>query len=71
MIPVVIGTTFLIYTLVWFLPGDPFASLRPAACPDAYVALMTEFNLGDPLIVSYLKYLGGVLTGNFGRPSPA
>lgn len=29
---------------------------------------MTEkFNLGDPLIVSYLKYLGGVLTGNFGE----
>ncbi len=69
MIPVVIGTTFLIYTLVWFLPGDPFAGRcgqRP--CPDAYVALMTEkFNLGDPLIVSYLKYLGGVLTGNFGE----
>ena len=69
MIPVVIGTTFLIYTLVWFLPGDPFAGRcgqRP--CPDAYVALMTEkFNLGDPLIVSYLKYLGGVITGNFGE----
>ena len=69
MIPVVIGTTFLTYTLVWFLPGDPFAGRcgqRP--CPDAYVALMTEkFNLGDPLIVSYLKYLGGVITGNFGE----
>lgn len=69
MIPVVIGTTFLIYTLVWFLPGDPFAGRcgqRP--CPDAYVALMTEkFNLADPLIVSYLKYLGNVLTGNFGE----
>lgn len=69
MIPVVIGTTFLIYTLVWFLPGDPFAGRcgqRP--CPDAYVALMTEkFHLGDPLVISYLKYLGGVLTGNFGE----
>jgi oligopeptide transport system permease protein len=69
MIPVVIGTTFLIYTLVWFLPGDPFAGRcgqRP--CPEAYVALMTQkFNLDDPLIVSYLKYLGGVLTGNFGE----
>ena len=26
-----------------------------------------KFNLDDPLIVSYLKYLGNVLTGNFGE----
>ena len=25
MIPVIIGTTFLIYAMVWALPGDPFA----------------------------------------------
>ena len=24
MIPVVIGTTFIIYAMVWALPGDPF-----------------------------------------------
>lgn len=69
MVPVVIGTTFLIYTMVWYLPSDPFAGRcgqRP--CPPAYVALMREkFNLDDPLIVSYLKYLGNVLTGNFGE----
>lgn len=69
MIPVVIGTTFMIYTLVWFLPGDPFAGRcgqRP--CPEAYVAVMTEkFNLSDPLVIAYVKYLGGVLTGNFGE----
>ena len=69
MIPVVIGTTFLIFTLVWFLPGDPFAGRcgqRP--CPEAYVAVMTDkFNLDDPLIIAYAKYLGGVLTGNFGE----
>ncbi len=69
MIPVVIGTTFLIFTLVWFLPGDPFAGRcgqRP--CPEAYVAVMTEkFNLNDPLVVAYAKYLGGLLTGNFGE----
>lgn len=69
MIPVVIGTTFLIYTMVWVLPGDPFAGRcgqRP--CPEAYVTLMTEkFNLNDPLIISYFKYLGNLLIGNFGE----
>jgi len=69
MIPVVIGTTFLIYLLVWALPGDPFAGKcgdRP--CPDAYVAAMTaKFNLNDPLPVQYLKYFGNLLQGDFGE----
>lgn len=69
MVPVVIGTTFLIYTLVWFLPGDPFAGRcgqRP--CPEAYVHLMTErYNLNDPLVLAYAKYLGRLFTGDFGQ----
>ena len=39
MIPVIIGTTLLIFLMVWALPGNPFAGRcgdRP--CPDAYVA---------------------------------
>jgi oligopeptide transport system permease protein len=69
MIPVVLGTTFLIFAMVWALPTDPFAGRcgqRP--CPEAYVAIMRErFHLDDPLIVQYFKYLGNVLTGNFGE----
>ncbi|HSJ60387.1 MAG TPA: ABC transporter permease [Jiangellaceae bacterium] len=69
MIPVVIGTTFLIYTLVWALPGDPFAGKcgdRP--CPPDYVAAMTaKFNLNEPLPVQYLAYLGRLVRGDFGE----
>jgi oligopeptide transport system permease protein len=69
MIPVVIGTTFLIYTLVWALPGDPFAGKcgdRP--CPPDYVAAMTDkFNLDEPLPMQYLAYLGGLVRGDFGE----
>lgn len=69
MIPVVFGTTFLIYAMVWAVPTDPFAGRcgqRP--CPEAYVTAMREkFNLDDPLVVSYFKYLGNLLTGNFGE----
>ncbi|GGM68496.1 ABC transporter permease [Longimycelium tulufanense] len=68
-IPVFLGTTFLIYTMVWAVPGDPFAGKcgeRP--CPDAFVTVMTErFNLNDPLLVQYVKYLGQLLQGNFGE----
>ena len=69
MIPVLIGATFLIYSLVWALPADPFAGRcgeRP--CPDAYVQMMTEkFNLDDPLPWAYLQWLGGLFTGNLGE----
>ncbi len=69
MIPVLLGTTFLIYTLVWALPADPFAGRcgeRP--CPQAYITAMTEkFNLDDPLPIAYLKWLVGLFTGNLGE----
>ena len=69
MIPVMIGTTFLIYWMVWALPGNPFAGKcgqRP--CTDAYIQAQTEkFNLDDPLIVQYLKYLGNLLQGDLGE----
>jgi oligopeptide transport system permease protein len=69
MIPVIIGTTFLIYAMVWALPGDPFAGKcgdRP--CPATYIAEMrAKFSLDDPLPIQYGKYLGNLLQGNFGE----
>ncbi|MCT2583052.1 ABC transporter permease [Actinophytocola gossypii] len=69
LIPVFIGTTFLIYVLVWAIPGNPFAGMcgeRP--CPDSFIASMTDkYNLNDPVIVQYLKYMGSLLTGDFGE----
>jgi oligopeptide transport system permease protein len=69
LIPVFFGTTFLIYALVWAIPGDPFAGKcgqRP--CPQSYVDMMTaKFNLNDSVIVQYFKYLGQLFTGDFGE----
>lgn len=69
MVPVVFGTTFLIYWLVWALPGNPFAGKcgqRP--CSAAYIAQQTEkFNLDDPLLVQYAKYLGNLITLDLGE----
>ncbi|MEU6131326.1 ABC transporter permease [Saccharopolyspora sp. NPDC047091] len=69
LIPVFIGTTFLIYAMVWAVPGDPFAGKcgeRP--CPDSYIKEMTQqFNLDDPLVVQYFKYLGQLFSGDFGE----
>ena len=69
MIPVFLGATFLIYWMVFSLPGDPTAGKcgdRP--CPEAYVAQFEEkYNLNDPLLVQYGKYMAGVLQGDFGE----
>jgi len=69
LVPVFLGTTFLIYLLVWTLPGDPFASqCGDRACPDAYVTEMRErFHLDDPLPVQYGNYLLNLLQGDFGE----
>lgn len=69
LIPVFIGTTLIIYCLVWAIPGDPFAAkCGERACPAAYIDKMrAEYNLDDPLIIQYFKYLGRVLTGDFGE----
>jgi len=69
LIPVFIGTTFIIYALVWAVPGDPFAGkCGERSCPPSYVAEMTaRYHLDEPLIVQYFKYLGQLFTGNFGE----
>jgi oligopeptide transport system permease protein len=68
MIPAFLGTTLLIYVLVFAVPGDPLAGKcgdRP--CPPAFVAKFTaEYNLNDNVLVQYVKYIGNLLQGNFG-----
>ncbi len=67
-IPVFIGATFLIFAMVFALPGDPIRALageRPM--PESVRVELTErYNLDDPLPVQYAKYIGGVIQGDFG-----
>ncbi|MEC3975955.1 ABC transporter permease [Amycolatopsis sp. H20-H5] len=69
LIPVFFGTTFLIYVLVWAVPGDPFSGkCGQVACPQAYIDQMTaKFNLNDSIFVQYFKYLGRLFTGDWGE----
>src|SRR4051812_1097448 len=71
MLPVMIGTTFLIFLMVWALPGDPFAGRcgqRP--CSDAYIQAETaRLHLDQSLPVQYGYFLGNMVTGDFGTVS--
>jgi oligopeptide transport system permease protein len=68
MIPVILGSTFLIYVMVFALPGNPVQGRcgeRP--CPANYVAAFNEeFNLDKPLLVQYGLYLGKLVQGDLG-----
>jgi oligopeptide transport system permease protein len=69
MIPVIIGTTFIIFALVYALPGDPLAGkCGERGCPEEYVRVQTEkFHLDDPLPVQYGYYLLNLAQGDFGE----
>lgn len=68
LIPVLIGTTFIIYWLVWSLPGNAFAGkCGPRLCEQSYIDEMRgKYNLDDPLLVQYGKYMWKLLQFDFG-----
>lgn len=68
-IPVVIVATLIVYGMVFLMPGDPIRALagdRPMS--DAVQEQLREqYNLNDPFLVQYGKYIWGVFTaGDFG-----
>jgi oligopeptide transport system permease protein len=68
-IPVLLGTTFVIYAAVYMLPGDPVQSLAGpgTVVPDAVAhAIREHYHLDDPFFVQYGNYLLGLLHGDFG-----
>ncbi|WP_419997593.1 ABC transporter permease [Streptomyces boninensis] len=69
MIPVLIGTTFIIYAMVFALPGDPIQALAGGKpLPKSVLnALHERYNLNDPLVVQYFKYMANALQGDFGE----
>jgi oligopeptide transport system permease protein len=68
-VPVFVGTTFLVFALVFAIPGDPIRALsgdRPL--PESTLeTLRDRYNLDDPLVVQYGKYLAGLARGDLGR----
>ncbi|MCC9146355.1 MULTISPECIES: ABC transporter permease [unclassified Arthrobacter] len=68
MIPVFFGATFLVYFLVFSLPGDPIAALFGDKPVNEAVAaqLRDQYNLDEPFIVQYLLYLKNLVTFDLG-----
>ena len=67
-IPVFFGATFLIFAMVYLMPGDPVAALGGdrGVTEAAAAKIRAEFNLDKPFWLQYLLYLKGVVTLDFG-----
>jgi len=68
VVPVFFGATFLIFALVYAVPGDPIDALvgdRPLE-PAVRAELRKRYHLDDPLLVRYGKYVSGLAQGDFG-----
>jgi len=67
-IPVLLGTTFLIYFMVFAMPGDPIVALFGDKTPPPQVLdqLRERYNLDEPFIVQYFIFLGNIFRGDLG-----
>jgi len=59
----------VIFSALLLTPGDPVSTLAGGArpTPELIAAIREEFRLNDPIWLQYLHWLGGVVTGDFGR----
>ena len=79
LLPVLFGATFLLFAMVYLIPGDPVRALfgERQVSQATLNELRDRYNLDDPFLVQYGKYMGlwpdeedgwsGLLQGNFGR----
>ena len=67
-VPVFFGTTFLIYFMVFAMPGDPIIALfgDKGVNPAIAEKLREQYHLNEPFIVQYFIYIGGIFQGDFG-----
>ncbi|MGW6565397.1 ABC transporter permease [Streptomyces sp. NPDC054975] len=68
MIPVFIGSTLLVFSMMYALPGDPVRALagEQTVDPAQIAAMKKELGLDQPLLVQYGTYLVNLLQGDFG-----
>ena len=69
VIPVMIGVSFLVFTMIHFTPGDPAAiMLGETATAESIAQLREELGLNDPFLVQYFRYVRNIVVDqDFGR----
>ena len=67
MIPILIGVSFIVFTIMSFTPGDPARLILGQSAPQESVnKLHHEMGLDDPFAVRYFRYMKDAVQGDFG-----
>jgi len=67
-IPTVLIVSFLVFSMIRFLPGDiAVAKLGEAYTEEAAVRIRAEYGLDKPWPQQYATYMGNLVRGDFGR----
>ncbi len=67
LVPVLLGLSLLLFAWVRALPGDPArALLGERATPEGIARVTERYGFDEPLLQQYFRYLGALLSGDFG-----
>ncbi|SFR65568.1 nickel ABC transporter permease [Anaeromicropila populeti] len=70
LIPIILGVTFMTFTLLYLAPGDPAQSRLLAqgtvVSDEALESTRESMGLNEPFLVQYWNWLKGLLTSDFG-----
>ncbi|MFI6942137.1 ABC transporter permease [Streptomyces sp. NPDC050418] len=68
MIPVFIGSTLLIFLMMYALPGDPVRAMMgdQAYDPTVVASIKKDLGLDQPILKQYADYMIGLVQGDFG-----
>lgn len=68
LIPVLLGVSLLVFTIMSLTPGDPAQLILGENAPkEAVLKLREEMGLNDPFLVQYFRFVGKAVLGDFGR----
>ncbi|MFB6874936.1 ABC transporter permease [Streptomyces sp. NPDC056323] len=69
MAATLLGASFMVFGAMYLAPGDPASFLLSgrSASPEALAAIKAQYHLDDPFFVRYVRWLGDIVQGDFGR----
>ena len=68
LIPVMLGVSFVVFTIMYFTPGDPVRIMLGERAPaDEVAAQRTQMGLDDPFLVRYVNFVVNAVQGDLGR----
>ena len=68
LIPILLGVTFIIFSIMALTPGDPGTLILGPSAPRASIAQLNhELGFDRPFLARYVNYIVNALRGDFGR----